>query len=138
MVVSMTSSSSRRALQIALGVLSAIPALSGGAGLLLGHRALPGPRTSVVEATLDSEYRVTNAFFLAAAPVVWASIPKVEEAATPLRVVAAAGFVGGIGRVLSWRKVGRPHPVYIAATVLELVGMPALVAWHEQVRRASR
>jgi hypothetical protein len=134
----MSTSSSRRALQITLGVLSAIPALSGGAGLLLGHRALPGPRTSVVEATLDSEYRVTNAFFLAAAPVVWASIPKIEQTTTQVRIIAAAGFVGGIGRLLSWRTIGRPHPVYIAATVLELVGMPALVVWHEQVRRASR
>ena len=134
----MSNSKSRRGLQIALGVLSAIPALSGSAGLLLGPRALPGPRTSDVEATLDSEYRVTNAFFLAAAPVVWASIPKIEQTTTPVRIVAAAGFVGGIGRLLSWRKIGRPHPVYVAATVLELVGMPALVAWHEQVRRASR
>jgi hypothetical protein len=134
----MTNSSSRRALQITLGVLSAIPTLSGGAGLLVGHRALPGPRTSVVDATLDSEYRVTNAFFLAAAPVIWASIPKIEQTTTPVRIVAAAGFVGGVGRLLSWRTAGRPHPFAIAATVLELVGMPALVAWHEQVRRASR
>jgi hypothetical protein len=134
----MTKSTNRRALQITLGVLSAIPALSGGAGLLIGHRALPGPRTSVVEPTLDSEYRVTSAFFLAAAPVIWAAIPKIEQTTTPVRVVAAAGFVAGIGRLLSWRALGRPHPVYVAATVLELVGMPALVAWHEQVRRASR
>lgn len=134
----MTTSSNRRALQITLGVLSLIPALSGGAGLLVGQRALPGPRPSAVDPTLDSEYRVTSTFFFAAAPVIWASIPKIEQATGPLRTVAAAGFVAGIGRLLSWRTAGRPHPAYIAATVLELVGMPALVAWHEQVRRASR
>ncbi|MGI5132612.1 DUF4345 domain-containing protein [Pseudonocardia sp. CA-107938] len=133
----MVTTKNRRALQITLGVLSAIPALSGGAGVLVGHRALPGPDRSVVEPSLDSEYRVTSAFFLAAAPVIWASIPKVEQAAAPLRVLAAAGFVGGIGRLLSWRTTGRPHPAFIAATVLELVGMPALVLWQEQVRRAT-
>ena len=132
----MTTSKNRRALQIALGALSAIPLLSGGAGLLLGPRAVPGA-PSRVEPSLDSEYRVTNAFFLAAAPVVWASIPKVEQAAAPLRVVAAAGFLGGVGRVLSWRRLGRPHPAFVAATVLELAGMPAMVAWQEQVRRSA-
>jgi hypothetical protein len=132
----MTTSSNRRALQITLGVLSLIPALSGGAGLLIGPRALPGGPSSA-EPSLDSEYRVTSAFFLAAAPAIWASIPKVEKAAAPLRLVAAAGFAAGIGRVLSWRAVGRPHPALVAATVLELVGMPALVAWQEQVRRTT-
>lgn len=126
----------RRALQITLGVLSAIPALAGGAGLLFGHRAVPGP-PSRVEPSLDSEYRVANAFFLAAAPVVWASIPKLEEAAVPLRTVAAASFVAGVGRVLSWRATGRPHPLYVVAAALELAGMPALLVWHEQVRRAA-
>lgn len=132
----MTASTNRRALQITLGALSAIPLLSGGAGLLLGPRAVPGVPDRVGP-SLDSEYRVTNAFFLAAAPVVWASIPTVERATTPLRLVAAAGFVGGVGRVLSWRALGRPHPVFVAATVLELVGMPVLAAWQEQVRRSA-
>lgn len=132
----MTTSKNRRALQIALGALSAIPALFGGASVLFGARTVPGAPRSV-DPSVDSEYRVANAFFLAAAPVVWASIPKVEQAATPLRVVAAAGFLAGVGRVLSWRTLGRPHPVYVAATVLELVGMPAIVAWQEQVRRSA-
>jgi hypothetical protein len=35
---------------------------------------------------------------------------------------------------LSWRKNGRPNAAFVAATALELVGMPIILAWHNRVR----
>jgi hypothetical protein len=126
----------RRKLQIVLGVLSAVPAASGLAGMLVGPKALPGDR-SRVEASLDSEYRVTNAFWFAVAPLIWASLPRVEQNVARLQAVGGVSFVAGLARLRSWQVTGRPHPVFVAATVLELGGMPLLLLWLDRVRRAA-
>ena len=51
-----------RGLQVTLGLLSAIPLLSGLAGMLVGPTTLPGDN-SQLEPTADSEYRFVNAFW---------------------------------------------------------------------------
>ncbi|WP_353069559.1 hypothetical protein [Amycolatopsis sp. DG1A-15b] len=33
----------------------------------------------------------------------------------------------------SWRQRGRPHPVTVAAMVLETVGMPVMIAWQKRI-----
>jgi hypothetical protein len=36
------------------------------------------------------------------------------------------------------RSDGRPHPLFVGAIALELIGMPLLVAWQAKVDRRSR
>jgi hypothetical protein len=126
----------RRGLQVTLGVLSAIPFLSGLAGMLVGPKTLPGD-TSQLGATADSEYRFVNAFWFATAPVIWSAIPQVEQRTGLLQRLTAVIFVGGLARLVSWRTTGRPHAVFIAATVLELVGLPAVMAWQSRIARLA-
>jgi hypothetical protein len=104
--------------------------------MLVGPRSLPGSH-GPVSATLDSEYRYTHAMYFAAAPVLWATVPRVERQTTALRVVAGGIFLGGLVRLLSWREVGRPHPAVLGAAGLEILGVPVLLAWQHRVARLA-
>jgi len=126
-----------RQLQVALGALACIPFASGLAGMLAGPTALPGD-TSDVRASLDSEYRFINAYWFTLAPVIWSTLPRLEASTTVLRVTLGATFLGGLARLLARRARGAPHPAFVAATALELIGAPALLAWqHHVVNRTS-
>lgn len=128
---------SRRALRITLGVVAAIPFASGLGAIIGGPASLPG-QPGEVSATLDSEYRFVNVIWFGVAPLVWASLPRVEERTAVLQAVGGAAFAGGLARLLSLRAKGRPHPMMLAALGVELGVVPALMVWQAAVARAAR
>ncbi|MBI3225421.1 MAG: DUF4345 domain-containing protein [Mycolicibacterium cosmeticum] len=75
----------------------------------------------------------SSRFWSASAPVIWSEIPHIGQRTKRFRLLTAIIFVGGLGRLAAWRQTRRPHPVFIAATALELVGIPALALWQTRV-----
>ena len=132
----MAGEKSRKALLATLGVLGAIPVATGLNGILGGPERAPGgaPATPSV----DSEYRFVNTFWTAAGLALWWSLRHPEKRATTTRLVLGTAAAGGLPRLLSARRAGAPHPVFRAATVLELVVVPGVLVWHAKVLRRSQ
>ncbi len=120
----------KRGLQVLLGVLSLIPLLVASLGLLFGAgRFLP---EEVVTPGFDSHYRYITGYYLSLTLLAWWVIPNIENHVVPLRIVSAAIFMGGVGRLVSVLEVGLPSPVDIGFTVLELL-FPLLLIWQARL-----
>jgi hypothetical protein len=126
---------SRRRLQWTLAGLAAIPTASAGREILLGPQGVPGGSPAVVP-TVDSALRYANVFKLAVGPVTWSQLGRVEQSSSATFVLSSI-FVGGFARLWSWQQQGRPHPVTVAAVVLELTAPPLLVAWQRRILARS-
>ena len=82
----------RRLLQITLGILTGIPFVSGLVGMITGPATLPGGQSDVTP-TLDSEYRFVMASWFAVAPVIWSTLPRIEEKTSTLRMAMGVVFI---------------------------------------------
>ncbi|GAA3536844.1 hypothetical protein GCM10022222_20720 [Amycolatopsis ultiminotia] len=127
----MAGEKSRKALLGTIGALGVIPVASGVAGILGGPERAPGGAATTP--SVDSEYRFVNTFWAAAGPVLWWSIRRPEKRAAVTRLVLGTAAAGGLPRLLSAKRAGAPHPVFRAATVLELLVVPLVLAWHASV-----
>ncbi|WP_083898469.1 DUF4345 domain-containing protein [Nocardia vinacea] len=124
-------SRSRRRLQWTLAALAAIPVTSALGEIIRGPRGVPGGSPDVAP-TLDSALRYANVFKFAVGPVIWSQLSRVERSPA-LTFALTTVFIGGLARLRSWQQRGRPHPVSVAAVVLENAGMPILLAWQRRI-----
>lgn len=122
---------SKRVLIVVLYVLGFVPVATGLLGIIGGPAAAPGGAPAV--ASVDSEYRFVNVFWVAAGLILWWSVRKAAERALVTRVILAVAAIGAIGRVISWILTGPPHPVFIGALVLEVLIVPLVILWHSRV-----
>ena len=120
----------RGALVGTMRALSAVPVATGLLGAIGGTRANPdgGPATPGV----DSEYRFASLFWAAAGGILWWAAERPVERAAVGQGVLGLAAAGGLVRLESWRREGRPHPIFVGATVLELAVVPAVMAWYQR------
>jgi hypothetical protein len=88
-----------------------------------------------VHASTDSEFRFLSGTWFAVAPLIWTALPTAQNRPAALRIIGAGIILGGLARVRSWRRMGRPRTMMVAAVALELGGVPALLAWHTRIVR---
>jgi hypothetical protein len=135
-------SMSKKVLQIVLGVLGLIPILTGGLDLILGASALNIAGASVSpevlnNTVLDSQTRFLGAIWFGIGIVLYWILPSIEGQTTLLRLLMGGIFLGGIGRLTSAFLVGLPPNHFIAATALELIGMPLLILWQSIISTSN-
>jgi hypothetical protein len=53
------------------------------------------------------------------------------------RVLWLMIFLGGLGRLMSWRWVGLPLPPFVGFTILEVAGAPLFVWWQHRVAQTA-
>ena len=114
-----------------IGVLAAVPVVTGALGMIGGPERAPGG--SRVNASIDSEYRFVNVFWTAAGILLYWTLQRPAERATATRWILGLATFGGLPRLLSVARVGLPHPVFRATMVLELVIVPLVMFWHSRV-----
>ena len=128
---------SRKALQIATGVLGLVPLLTG----LIGMTGVSDPIYAAArvpaDPLLDSNLRFfAGVWFGLGVAILWL-VPRIESQTVLFRVVWGAIFVGGIGRLLSMILIGMPPLPFVAFTLLEIVGAPLFIYWHYRVTQPA-
>jgi ABC-type methionine transport system permease subunit len=122
----------RRALQFIILLLSLLPLTVGCLGLLFGVEFyIP---LSAANPNLDSQFRFASGWDVGLAFIVWWIVPQIEKQTALFRIVCAAVFLGGLGRVAAWYFTGAPHTAVMIVTAIELL-IPALVPWQAYVAR---
>ena len=87
---------------------------------------------------LDNQYRYVTGTYLAVTFAIWWTLGNIEERIVPIRIVCAAVFIGGIGRLISIQAVGMPEsPDYLVGAFIELVLVPLLLLWQVRLRRKA-
>jgi hypothetical protein len=121
----------RRALQIALAVMSLIPFYYGIRHTITGA-ALYLPADQVT-ASIDSQFRFQSAYYMSLALIVWWLIPQIERQTFLFRIITATVFAGGLARLYSYYTIGVPTASMVGGMVLELT-IPLVVIWQAMIR----
>lgn len=130
----------RKAFFVTLFLVSLVPIVTGLEGMLTGVsgdfyavQLDPGAPGNVL---LDSNVRYFSGVWLGVGIALLAILfTSIERSRRAFAFLAAAIFLGGVGRVLSWLAFARPHPLFLLFTALELL-FPLFLLWWRALQRA--
>lgn len=124
-----------RGLQAVTGAMGALALITGGMAIVGGPEGMPDGQ--VTTATVDSEVRFMASYWLGHGAGALYLAPRVTEATAAYRAWLAVMATSGLARVVSYIKAGRPHPVMVAATGVQLMLPPILWAWQAKAAAAA-
>lgn len=128
----MTPKAERRALQVAVALLSLVPVTAGLAGVLQGPAMVD---ESLGSASQDSHVRYLSGLLLAIGVAWWSVIPAIERHGARVCLLTALVVCGGLARLLSLAVVGMPSGPMLGGLAMELVVTPAIALWQARVAR---
>ena len=123
---------SKTPLQVAIAVGGLVPVGAGLAGVLAGP-AMAGRQG--VDASLDSHFAYLSGLLLAIGLAFWSAIPTIERRVGRVRLLTFMVAVGGLGRLISYWRVGAPGGPMQVALVMELAVTPAICLWQWRLQR---
>ncbi len=107
--------------------------------VVAGTRLLVGSGARLAAAAADpvlnSQVAYWGAVWGGFGAALWWTTRDLRGRAAPLRILLGAVFAGGLGRVLAAVQFGLGPPVLAALIVVELAGVPAVLAWHRRLLR---
>jgi Domain of unknown function (DUF4345) len=122
-------------LQIATGVLGAIPIVTG----LIGMSGLGDPLYAAAgvpsNVLLDSNLRFFSGVWLGLGLALYWLIPRIESQTVLFRVIWGMIFLGGVGRVISMLFQGPPPMPFVGFAILEILGAPVFIAWQSRLAK---
>jgi hypothetical protein len=127
---------SRLILQVCTAVLALIPIVTGIISLLGIKDPLYRPLALPESPVLDSNLRFFGGVWLGVGLAMLWLVPSIEHQGVLFRALWGAVFLGGLGRMLSWLRIGSPPRPFMGFTLLELLGAPAFIRWQAQVAEA--
>jgi hypothetical protein len=105
----------------------------GGVGVAKGTAGVLG--SAGAGASVDSEFRFFAAWYAVVGSLALRAASRPEEHAQAVRTLSAGFGLASIGRLLSWRRVGRPHGLFALLTALEAAIAAVLVPWQRRLER---
>lgn len=123
----------RRRLQLLLGASGAVATLAGADAVIRGTAGVRSRSAVVREADTDSELRFFAAWYVAAGIAMLRAARAPEREAATVRLISSGWGMAAVGRLLSIKALGRPHPMYTALTAAEIGLAVGLARWIREV-----
>lgn len=125
-------------MQILLGAVGAVATAAGTHDVLRGVAGVRGRSSQRVDPSHDSEHRFYSAWYALAGIQMLRAARQPQREATTIRLMSAGWVAAALGRALSMRTVGRPHPLYSSLMVAELAIPTLLLRWLRAIEGDAR
>ena len=129
----MSPGAAARAIRALLAPVAVVAAGTGALVALRGPAGIPGGAPTV--ASNDSVLRFYAVRWAAQGPAIWRLVRAGELDRRELRRLSVTTFLGGLARLAAMRASGRPHPLFVVVTGVELLTPPAVLGLSRHLPR---